>query len=110
MGSNHAQTRQNTEEIENKLDSILKAVESQHGFSKKNFVIMKKLVFLWVIGENAQIEELLKQKSKVLWKTARRYGSFTVNQKRLQRTYMTGSMMESILHLIIISMWIWIIL
>ena len=64
MGSNHAQTRQNTEEIENKLDSILKAVESQHGFSKKNFVIMKKLVFLWVIGENAQIEELLKTEIK----------------------------------------------
>lgn len=60
MGSNHAQTGKNTAETEHKLDLILKAVESQHGFSKKNFVIMKKLVFLWVIGEDDQIEELLK--------------------------------------------------
>lgn len=58
MGSNFAQTEKNVLEIEKKLDSILDSAESQHPFSKKNFVFMKKLVFLWIVGE--QDEEMKK--------------------------------------------------
>lgn len=54
MGSNYAQMGKGTSETENKLNFLLDSVESQHPFSKKNFAVMQKLVFLWVIGDTDQ--------------------------------------------------------
>lgn len=51
MGSDHAQARESASEMEKKLKFILESAESQHPFSKKNFVSMQKLVFLWIIGD-----------------------------------------------------------
>lgn len=37
-----------------KLNEILEAAEAQHPFSHINFVSIRKLTFLWIIGNNAQ--------------------------------------------------------
>ena len=60
MGSNFAQTERKTVEIEEKLNLLLESVEQQHPFSKQNFVFINKLVFLWIIGKDDRMDELLK--------------------------------------------------
>ena len=60
MGSNNAQTGRNRTEVKEKLDLILESAEAQHPFSKKNYVFMRKLVFLWIVGNDNQIVQYLK--------------------------------------------------
>lgn len=44
------QAEKNTEVIEKKLESILNDAEEQKTFNSQNFVSLKTLVFIWVIG------------------------------------------------------------
>lgn len=60
MGSNNAQTGRNRTEVEEKLNLILESAETQHPFSKKNYIFMRKLVFLWIVGDDNQIQQFLK--------------------------------------------------
>lgn len=52
MSSKFTQNETDTTEMKNKLSSILKSTESQYPFNKNNFVSMKKLVFLWIVGNS----------------------------------------------------------
>lgn len=60
MDRNYAQSERKIRETDEALNFILESVEAQHPFSKKNFVFLKRLVFLWVIGEDEQIEVFLR--------------------------------------------------
>lgn len=76
MGSNNAQAGRNRTEVKEKLDLILESAEAQHPFSKKNYIFMRKLVFLWIVGNDDQIvqyadpdyqsEEFLQIRNKIV--------------------------------------------
>ena len=46
--------KKNTEVIEKKLESILNDAEEQKTFNSQNFVSLKTLVFIWVIGSETK--------------------------------------------------------
>ena len=61
------QAEKNTEVIEKKLESILNDAEEQKTFNSQNFVSLKTLVFIWVIGSETscrKAELLFKEEIK----------------------------------------------
>lgn len=62
MENNYESYENGQREMSRKLDAILESAEAQHPFSKNNFISMKRLVFLWIIGDREkQMKQLLQR-------------------------------------------------
>lgn len=96
MVTNYAQTEKRASDTEYMLNSIMESVESQHPFSKKNFVSMQKLVFLWIVGDtDDQLEKLLETEvrrivddERVVWMI--RSNAEHINEEEIYQKFYEG--------------------
>ncbi|MCD7868234.1 MAG: hypothetical protein LUG62_08625 [Clostridiales bacterium] len=54
MNGNPTYTTENPPDVREKMERILEAADSQYPFSKRNFVALRKFVFLWIVGDAAE--------------------------------------------------------
>ena len=89
------QAEKNTEVIEKKLESILNDAEEQKTFNSQNFVSLKTLVFIWVIGSETscrKAELLFKEEIKKI-----------VSDIRLSRSSVTGKEQQEKRHFMLLQ-------
>ena len=89
------QAEKNTEVIEKKLESILNDAEEQKTFNSQNFVSLKTLVFIWVIGSETSC-----RKAELLFKEEIKR-SYRISE--LSRSSVTGKEQQEKRHFMLLQ-------